>query len=91
MDQRAAPIQIKRITDAKRPRAKLHKVKTECRRRMHLPIPEQGQWLGGVVRGHLNYYAVPGNIEAVEAFRDQATRLGTGTRRFGAAARSTVA
>jgi RNA-directed DNA polymerase len=65
---------LKRITEAKRMRAKLHKVKTECRRRMHLPIPEQGRWLGSVVRGHLNYYAVPGNIEAVEAFRDQATR-----------------
>ena len=66
--------QLKRITDSKRLRAKLHKVKTECRRRMHLPIPEQGLWLGSVVRGHLNYYAVPGNIKAVNAFRYQATR-----------------
>ena len=66
--------QLKRITEAKRLRAKLHKVKTECRRRMHLPIPEQGLWLGSVVRGHLNYYAVPGNIKAVDAFRYQATR-----------------
>jgi group II intron reverse transcriptase/maturase len=66
--------QLKRITDAKRLRAKLHKVKAECRRRMHLPIPEQGLWLGSVVRGHLNYYAVPGNIKAVNAFRFQATR-----------------
>ena len=65
--------QLKRITEAKRVRAKLHKVKTECRRRMHLSIPEQGQWLGAVVRGHLNYYAVPGNIKAVNAFRFQAT------------------
>jgi RNA-directed DNA polymerase len=55
-------------------RAKLHKVKAECRRRMHLPIPDQGQWLGAVVRGHLNYYAVPGNIKAVNGFRFQATR-----------------
>jgi len=65
---------LKRITDSKRLRAKLHKVKAECRRRMHLPIPEQGLWLASVVRGHLGYYAVPGNIVAVEAFRDQATR-----------------
>jgi RNA-directed DNA polymerase len=65
---------LKRITDAKRLRAKLHKVKAECRRRMHLPIPEQGLWLASVVRGHFGYYAVPGNIVAVEAFRDQATR-----------------
>ncbi len=65
---------LKRITDAKRLRAKLHKLRAEVRRRMHLPIPEQGLWLGQVVRGHLNYYAVPGNIHAVNAFRDQATR-----------------
>jgi RNA-directed DNA polymerase len=65
---------LKRITDAKRLRAKLHKLKAEVRRRMHLPIPEQGLWLGQVVRGHLNYYAVPGNIHAVATFRDQATR-----------------
>jgi len=65
---------LKRITNAKRMRSKLHAVKDGLQRRMHLPIPEQGLWLGAVVRGHLNYYAVPGNIEAVEAFRDQATR-----------------
>ena len=73
--------QLKRITDAKRLRAKLHKVKTECRRRMHLPIPEQGRWLGAVVRGHLNYYAVPGNIKAVNAFRFQAARHCDAARR----------
>jgi group II intron reverse transcriptase/maturase len=71
---RRGRFQLKRITDAKRLRAKLHKVKTECRRRMHLPIPDQGRWLGSVVAGHLNYYAVPGNIKAVNAFRFQVTR-----------------
>lgn len=71
---RSGRFQLKRVTDRKRLRAKLHQVKTECRRRMHLPIPDQGRWLGSVVRGHLNYYAVPGNIAAVSAFRHQATR-----------------
>jgi len=46
-------------------------VRAELRRRRHLPIPEQGRWLASVVRGHLAYYAVPGNIDAVSAFRDQ--------------------
>ena len=41
---------------------------------MHLPIPEQGRWLASVVRGHMAYYAVPGNSEAVTAFRNQVTR-----------------
>jgi RNA-directed DNA polymerase len=68
---RTGRFQLKRFTDQKRARAKLHKVKAECRRRRHLPIPEQGRWLGSVVRGHLNYYAVPGNIKAVNNFRRQ--------------------
>jgi hypothetical protein len=34
----------------------------------------QGQWLAAVVRGHLAYYAVPGNTDAVAAFRTQVMR-----------------
>ena len=52
---------LRRITISKRMRAKLHEVKDQLRRRRHLPIPEQGRWLGSVVRGHYAYYAVPGN------------------------------
>ena len=40
----------------------------------HQPIPVQGQWRVSVVRGHLAYYAAPGNTDAVAAFRTQATR-----------------
>ena len=65
---------LKRVTIKKRMRAKLQAVKAELRRRMHLPIPEQGRWLGAVVQGHLNYYAVPGNSDAIGAFRDQVAR-----------------
>ena len=60
---------LRRITISKRMRAKLREVKDELRRRRHQPIPEQGRWLGSVVRGHLAYYAVPGNIRAVRSFR----------------------
>jgi len=59
---------LKRVTSRKRMRAKLREVKAELRRRMHLPISEQGAWLGRVVRGHLAYYAVPDNSEALRAF-----------------------
>jgi RNA-directed DNA polymerase len=65
---------IKRITISKRMRAKLKQVKDQLTQRMHLPVPEQGRWLASVVRGHMAYYAVPGNIQAVAAFRDQVTR-----------------
>ena len=64
---------LKRITIAKRMRAKLREVNDQLKRRMHQPIPVQGQWLRSVVQGHLAYYAVPGNTDAVRAFRDQAT------------------
>ncbi len=65
---------LKRITISKRMRAKLREVNDELKRRRHQPIPEQGRWLASVVRGHLAYYAVPGNTDAVAAFRTQATR-----------------
>ena len=71
---RSGRFKLTRITDSKRLRIKLRAVKRELRRRMHLPIPEQGRWLASVVRGHLAYYAVPGNIEAVDAFCTQVTR-----------------
>jgi len=71
---RKGRFKLKRITDSKRMRAKLREVKTELMRRRHRPIPEQGHWLASVVRGHLAYYAVPDNIDAVTAFRSQATR-----------------
>ena len=65
---------LKRKTISKRMVAKLREVKASLMARRHLPIPEQGRWLASVVRGHLAYYAVPGNIDAVTAFRTQATR-----------------
>ena len=57
-------------------RAKLKAVNDQLRRRMHRPIPEQGRWLASVVRGHIAYYAVPGNNESVAAFRDQGPGTG---------------
>ncbi len=65
---------VRRITISKRMRAKLAEVKAEVRRRRYLPIPDQGRWLAAVVRGHQAYYAVPGNNDAVNAFRHQVTR-----------------
>jgi RNA-directed DNA polymerase len=65
---------LRRVTIAKRMRAKLREVNDQLKRRRHQPIPEQGQWLASVVRGHRAYYAVPGNTDAVAAFRTQATR-----------------
>jgi RNA-directed DNA polymerase len=65
---------LKRITISKRMRAKLREVNDQLKRRRHEPIPVQGQWLRSVVQGHLAYYAVPGNTDAVAEFRTQVTR-----------------
>ncbi len=71
---RSGQFWLRRITIAKRMRAKLAAVYDQLKRRRHLPIPEQGRWLASVLRGHLAYYAVPGNSRAVQAFRHQVTR-----------------
>jgi RNA-directed DNA polymerase len=65
---------LKRVTSKKKMRAKLREVKTELRRRWHHSIPEQGRWLAKVLAGHYNYYAVPDNIQALQAFREAVTR-----------------
>jgi len=66
---------VMRQTIRKRLQAKLNEVKTELERRMHDPIPEQGQWLRAVVRGHNQYYGVPMNTPALALFWFQVGRF----------------
>jgi RNA-directed DNA polymerase len=56
-------------------RAKLRAIKEELWRRLHLPIPQVGKWLGQVVRGYFNYHAVPTNTDSLAAFRYHVTAL----------------
>src|SRR5271169_5114906 len=53
---------LKRRTRRDRMRVKLREIKWELRRRMHQPIPDQGQWLRQVVTGFFAYHAVPPNF-----------------------------
>ena len=71
---RTGRFQLKRITDSKRIPAKLAVLRGKIERRQHLPVDEQGRWLASALRGHYQYYAVPDNIEALHAFREQAVR-----------------
>jgi RNA-directed DNA polymerase len=66
---------VLRQTMRKRMQAKLAGVKTELRKRMHLPIPVVGAWLRSVVGGHIRYYGVPMNTPALHLFRFQVGRL----------------
>jgi group II intron reverse transcriptase/maturase len=60
---------VLRQTMRQRLQAKLREVKTELKRRMHLPIPEQGAYLRSVVGGHVRYFGVPMNGRAIGVFR----------------------
>jgi len=72
---RQGKFQIRRKTRRDRMRAKLKEIEETLRRRMHQPIPEQGKWLGQVVRGYFNYHAVPTNAPALRVFLHHATDL----------------
>jgi group II intron reverse transcriptase/maturase len=66
---------VLRQTVRKRLQAKLNEIKYELRQRLHDPVPEVGKWLARVVRGHMNYYGVPGNSRALSLFRYRVTWL----------------
>ena len=72
---RRGGFQLKRKTRRDRMTAKLLEVKEDLRRRMHRPIPEQGEWLKRVVSGFFNYHAVPTNSRALATFRHRVTVL----------------
>jgi RNA-directed DNA polymerase len=89
---RSGQFQLQRKTRRDRMQAKLRMIKGELRRRMHQPIPEQGQWLRRVVRGYFNYHAVPTNARALDVFRHHVTDLWRRTlRRRGQKDRTTWA
>jgi group II intron reverse transcriptase/maturase len=62
---------VMRQTIRKRLQAKLAEVKLALKQRVHVPIPEQGQWLRSVVAGHIRYFGVPMNGPALRLFRFQ--------------------
>ena len=66
---------IRRKTRRDRLRAKLKEIKGELRRRRHQPIPEQGRWLGQVVKGYFAYHAVPTNGRVLGTFLHHIQRL----------------
>jgi RNA-directed DNA polymerase len=69
----AAPVEVPSSCNAGRSETgrgpRLGEVKATLKRRMHEPIPKQGQWLGQVVRGHYAYHAVPTNFPRLRTFR----------------------
>ena len=66
---------VLRQTMRKRMRAKLKAIKLELKRRLHVPLPQQAQWLASVLRGHYQYYGVPYNSRALATFRFRVVAL----------------
>jgi group II intron reverse transcriptase/maturase len=66
--------QVKRKTMKARMRARLQELRDVLYRGRHRPFHKQAEWLHRVVSGYFRYFAIPGNIPALEAFRTQVTR-----------------
>ena len=67
--------QLGRKPVAKRMRRTLKRIKEELRRRMHHDVEATAKWLGQVVNGWLNYYAVPTSFRYLRRFYHRLGRL----------------
>jgi group II intron reverse transcriptase/maturase len=68
---RSHRFRLVRRTSSKKRKAKLAALGYEIRERKHEPVLEQHEWLNAVLRGHFNYYGVPGNFRALTSFRSR--------------------
>jgi RNA-directed DNA polymerase len=59
---------VKRKTQRKRMIRKLKELRLDMRKRMHIPVADQWQWLSAVLRGHYAYYGLTGNYRAIKRF-----------------------
>jgi group II intron reverse transcriptase/maturase len=66
---------VKRKTNCKRRAQKLKRLRIEARKRMHSPVTEQYQWLCRVLRGHYNYYGLPGNFQSLSNYFYRVCRI----------------
>ena len=60
---------VNRVTMVKRKAERLKSIKETLMRNRHEPVAKQGEWLNRVVRGYLNYHAIPGNSLRIVSFR----------------------
>lgn len=56
---------VKRKTDPKRLRRTLKRIGQWCKHNRHRPVEEQQQRLNQGLRGHYNYYGLPGNSDSL--------------------------
>lgn len=56
-------------TDRKKFTASKARAKETMKRMMHAPEEQQGKLLNAILRGHMNYYGLPGNTKRLASFR----------------------
>lgn len=66
--QNTGKFRLLRRTAGKKVQRKLAEVKQLMRLRMHWRLADQWSWLCSVLRGHYNYYGLPGNFRALKSF-----------------------
>ena len=65
---------LKRISMTRRASRTVRAVKASLWERLHEPVAALGRWLRQVVEGYIQYHGVPGNIRALQAFRNRVKR-----------------
>ena len=63
-----------RVTNAQQQRRKLQGIRRQLMALRHRNVLEIGRWLKRVIEGYFNYFAVPGNVKALDAFRREIAR-----------------
>ena len=63
-----------RQTQRARMARSLKRVNDALKRRRHSPIQILGAWLRAVLNGHYQYYAVPGNLQAIRSYHNAVLR-----------------
>lgn len=63
-----------RKTISKRLSKKVKEIRRQLFRNRHRCVREMGKWLRAVIQGHLNYFAVPGNLYACNQLRTEVIR-----------------
>jgi RNA-directed DNA polymerase len=67
--RRTKTFRVERQTIKQRLRTTLKRISDALRRNRHRSIPEEGKWLGQVIRGYCAYHAVPLNMRLMNVFR----------------------
>ena len=72
---RGGGFQLGRKPVAKRVSRTLRRIKEELYRRRHRGVKETGRWLGQVLNGWLNYFAVPASFRSLQRFGARLKKL----------------